>query len=511
MRTIPPLEEIMSEAKQSGKNANGVQAQFGKTDSRYWKTRVVKAKGRNFYGVQIASNGERHYLALGTANRDDAAAAAARIFLRIKVEGWKAVLETVRPQPARKVATVGDYITKAEELARVEPRTVNEYKKALRRLVSEIKGIGGEGRFDWRSGKADEWRAKVDAVRLDTITEAEVLRWKKRKIAECADPLKQSAAKNTINGVIRNAKALFGKKVLPYVSAQLEVPDPHPLKGVDLFPRQSMRYSSKIDPATVIDRAVAELATPRELTAEEIDKYIADYVKTMSAAHAKRRAKGEFILSDERRASLPEEARAYHRQREASRREQFKIFTLALFAGLRFNEIDKLLWRQVNLDRAVIAIETTEHFRPKTQEASGEVSIDPELVALLRGWKAKAVGEFVVEAGRESRSAAQWSAYRTRTHQKALLDWLRDLEIDGAQPLKNVQKPIHELRKEAGSLINEQSGLFAASVFLRHSDTRVTAAHYVDAKRGITTGLGSLLAGGNVVPFADGGRREGAA
>ena len=157
----------------------------------------------------------------------------------------------------------------------------------------------------------------------------------------------------------------------------------------------------------------------------------------------------------------------------------------------------------MNLDRAAIAIETTEHFRPKTQEASGEVGIDPELVALLRGWKAKATGDFVIEAERESRSAAQWSAYRTRTHQKALLDWLRNLEINGEQPLKNVQKPIHELRKEAGSLINEQSGLFAASVFLRHSDTRVTAAHYVDAKRGITTGLGSLLTGVNVVQFAD--------
>ena len=492
----------MSEAKQSGGNGNGM-AKAPKTDKRHWREKAYKPAGSNFYGVRIASNGERHYLALGTANKDEAAAAAAKVFLRVKVEGWKAVLATERPEPSRKVATVGAYIAKAEELARVEPRTVNEYKKALRRLVSEIKGIEGTGRFDWRSGKSDEWRAKVDAVRLDAITEAEVQRWKKRKIAECADPLKQSAAKNTINGVIRNAKALFGKKVLPFVAAELEVPDPHPLKGVDLFPRQSMRYSSKIDPLTVINRAVAELATPRELTAGEIDDYIAGYVKTMSAAHIKRRAKGEFVLSDERRATLPEEARTYHRQRDASRREQFKIFTLALFAGLRFNEIDKLLWRQVNLDRAAIAIETTEHFRPKTQEASGEVGIDPELVALLRGWKAKATGDFVIEAERESRSAAQWSAYRTRTHQKALLDWLRELEIDGEKPLKNVQKPIHELRKEAGSLINEQSGLFAASVFLRHSDTRVTAAHYVDAKRGITTGLGSLLTGGNVVQFAD--------
>lgn len=200
-------------------------------------------------------------------------------------------------------------------------------------------------------------------------------------------------------------------------------------------------------------------------------------------------------------ASLSEEARAYHRRREASRREQFKIFTLALFAGLRFNEIDKLLWRQVNFDRAAITIEATDHFRPKTEEAAGEVPIDPELVAMLRGWKAKASGEFVIEPGREARPGARWNAYPSRNHQKALLDWLRALEIDGETSLKDVQKPIYELRKEAGSLINERSGIHAASVFLRHSDTRITSAHYLDARRGITTGFGALLSGGTVAQF----------
>ena len=144
----------MSEAKRSRKNGNEM-AKAPKTDKRHWREKVFKPSGSNFYGVRIASNGERHYLALGTANRDEASAAAAKIFLRVKVEGWKTVLAAERPQPALKVATVGAYIAKAEELARVEPRTVNEYKKALRRLVSEIKGIEGTGRFDWRSGKSD--------------------------------------------------------------------------------------------------------------------------------------------------------------------------------------------------------------------------------------------------------------------------------------------------------------------------------------------------------------------
>ena len=433
-------------------------AKVGKTDKRYWRERVYQPKDSNFYGFRLASHGERHFLALGTANKDQAAARALKLFLRIKAEGWSRVLEDERPKPKRVAATVGAYIEKAEEIADLEPRTINEYKKALRRLVSEVKGIDGKGRFDWRSGKAEEWRRKVDAVKLDEISPARVQRWKKKKLEEAGnDPSRQRATKNTLNGVIRNAKALFGKKVLPYVSEQLVVPDPHPLKEVKLFPRQSMRYFSKIDAAAIIKLAENELAAP---------------IKDCET------------------------------EREASNRhEQFKILLLALFAGLRFNEIDKLIWRQVDFDRAVIKIETTEYFRPKTEEASGEIPVDPELVEKLRGWRAASSSEFVIEAGRKARPNAQWNAYRARTHHKALLDWLRQIELNGTKPLENVQKPIHELRKEAGSLINERYGIHAASIFLRHSDTRITAAHYLDAKRGTTTGLGSLLEPDNVIEF----------
>lgn len=457
----------MKDTQRNRKSANEVQMAFGKTDARYWKTRVKMAEGWNFYGVQIQHSNERHFLALGTANKDQAATRAAKLFLRVKSEGWKPILAEERPEAVRQIATVGAYIEKAEEVANLEPRTINEYKKALRRLVSEVKGINGTGRYDWRSGKAEQWRNKVDAVRLDAITPASVQKWKKRKLSEVADdPARQRATKNTINGVIRNAKSLFGRKVLPHVAKELEVPDPHPLKEVELFPRQSMRYSSKIDAAKVIALAQARLGAPRR--------------------------------NDET-------------EREASNRhEQLKILLLALFAGLRFNEIDKLLWRQVDFERSLIRIEATEYFRPKTEEAAGDVPIDPELVATLRGWKARATGQFVIEAQRKARPSAGWNSYRARTNHKHLLDWLRALEIDGETPLAKVQKPIHELRKEAGSLINERFGIHAASVFLRHSDTRITAAHYLDGKRGITTGLGSLLSGGNVEHFPAEGSEEAA-
>ena len=55
------------------------------------------------------------------------------------------------------------------------------------------------------------------------------------------------------------------------------------------------------------------------------------------------------------------------------------------------------------------------------------------------------------------------------------------------------RKPIHELRKESGSMVNRKHGLTAAKDFLRHADIAITAAHYIDRPRQATSGLGSLL------------------
>jgi len=66
-------------------------------------------------------------------------------------------------------------------------------------------------------------------------------------------------------------------------------------------------------------------------------------------------------------------------------------------------------------------------------------------------------------------------------------------------------KPVHELRKEFGSQVCAKYGIYAASRMLRHADLRVTAEHYLDAKKRTPIGLGNLLSTPeNVMPmFAD--------
>jgi len=64
--------------------------------------------------------------------------------------------------------------------------------------------------------------------------------------------------------------------------------------------------------------------------------------------------------------------------------------------------------------------------------------------------------------------------------------WLRSKGI-------KANKPIHELRKEFGSLVNQKHGIYAASRALRHSDITTSTRHYVAKKQRFTVGLGHLL------------------
>jgi hypothetical protein len=54
-------------------------------------------------------------------------------------------------------------------------------------------------------------------------------------------------------------------------------------------------------------------------------------------------------------------------------------------------------------------------------------------------------------------------------------------------------RPLHTLRKEFGSQINQTHGIHAASRALRHAEIGITSAIYVDNRVRTTSGLGYLL------------------
>ena len=166
--------------------------------------------------------------------------------------------------------------------------------------------------------------------------------------------------------------------------------------------------------------------------------------------------------------------------------EQLKIFLLAIMAGLRRNEIDKLEWTAFRWDTGVIRIEATSYFQPKSEDSTGDVEVDPELLDIFRGFNAQAKGSFVIESLVEARPAATYAHYRCQREFESLTKWLRSHGVTG-------NRPLHTLRKEYGSQICAKHGIYAASHALRHADIAITSQHYLDRRRRATVGMGHLL------------------
>jgi integrase len=448
-----------SKPERDTKSAYGMHTtKYPKSDERHWQDRVFHQRHTSrsgathedkTYSIQISHKGSRKTIQLHTANKKEAGKKSRDIYLSLKANGWEATLEKYNPKAAAiiKGSTVGDLIRVYSELADVPPKTAASYAGVLRSVVAEIKGISGDKRrFDHVTGGADEWRAKIDAVKLSDITQAKVQKWKLAYVkSRGTDPLKEKSAKRTVNSYIRYCRSLFSVKVMPYLLEELELPEKIPFHDVALYKRESMKYTSSFDIVKLSMKARDELMG---------------------------------IEKD----------------------QQWLIYLLAASAGLRRNEIDKLTWRQINFDNNTISVAATKYFKPKSENSGTLVSIDSDLTDMLRGYRARIKGEFVIEETVAPRLKSKIAHYRANRHFNALNIWLKENGVDD-------QKPLHTLRKEAGSLVNEKDGLYAASHFLRHADIQVTAAHYVDNKKTITSGLGAIMAG-KVEPITKGKEKK---
>jgi hypothetical protein len=122
----------------------------------------------------------------------------------------------------------------------------------------------------------------------------------------------------------------------------------------------------------------------------------------------------------------------------STRVEEFKAFLLSLVLGLRRREADLLEWQSFDFAAGTVRIETSKWFKPKTNESAAVLPVEPELIALFRGWRVRATSEFVIESPRLPNSVP-YQSYRCQETFDALLGWLRAKGVQG-------QKPIHVLR-----------------------------------------------------------------
>jgi len=413
---------------------------MSKVDSRYWlkKGKLFKFKGSANYSFQTQFKGQRVAFSTRTSNVQAAAKIAARIYADIVELGVSNALEKHRPTCGEQVATIGEYLQVVLPHMKVREATKAAYAVHLRRLAGDILRRRAPRKAEVKVKRSN--REKIESAPLTIFTPAAVEKWQAEFVASAKNrKKKERAAKISANSIIRQARSLFAPKVLRRVTG-LRLPDPLPFAGVEMFPRESMHYVSKIDAGDIM-----------------------------------RQARGEFFEESP---------------------QQFLVIFLGVAAGLRRGEIDRLLWSHVDFRKRQIYIEDTDQGAVKSEDSRGAVDIDEKTIELLRGFHAKAVSDFVIDAPQAGadKSSRPWGIrYRCSSVFEKVTAWLRANGVEG-------NKPLHTLRKEAGSMIATQHGIFAAAQFLRHSDIKVTAEHYADKKTPTTIDVAGLLDARGDVP-----------
>lgn len=451
---------------------------FSKSQEGFWKDRLRKRayattehrKELPDWQVQLSHKGKQRWINLGTANRDTAARKARDSWLKLQAGGWDSIIIDNRGLVA--APTLGDFLAAVQAHGGLSPQTHNIYASKIRTVIAGVFGVKGTcARFASGTGGSDQWRAKVEAVRLHRITPFSVKRWQDRYLRQfAANPAKQDKAKITINSLLRASRALFASKILRQIP-HLKLPDPLPFTDAMLPRVRVKRYVSKIDPTWLYRKAVAELAHPD-------DASIAAAVQAVTGKHTGKD-------SPNKEGILRWKLSPFWIQEISRRREAFKVVCLALYAGLRRNEIDTLTWQQIDFERASIHILTTEYGRVKSADSERVVDIDAGLVAILREAKKQSTGQFVIEARAAAKPSASYHHYRAERLFNWVVTWLHS---QGVEPVN----ALHALRKEYGSIMTAEHGISAASRALGHASIQLTQAVYVGQKKRAAVAMPTL-------------------
>src|SRR5258708_37265791 len=80
--------------------------------------------------------------------------------------------------------------------------------------------------------------------------------------------------------------------------------------------------------------------------------------------------------------------------------EAYKVFLLAVGAGLRKKKIDLLEWSSFRGEENVIRIEATRYFHPKSEDSIADLPVDREVMALFQPYYARAKGPVMIKSRR---------------------------------------------------------------------------------------------------------------
>jgi integrase len=424
-----------------------------KHSKKYWLDKIYKPVRRGVesanYAVRFWHAGLEARMSLNTPNQAAAADLAREMFVYLSANGWEAFqakyrnpAQSARTETVQKKSnvTVGEFLSAVRVESDLSRKTFDSYARQLRYIVGEICAIQkNRARFDYRKGGTKKWAERIDAIPLAEVTPDKIRAWKKRYVERAdRDELARRRYTVTCNSYLRQARALFSKRNVLDKLRSIELPAVLPFTGINLEPRTDTKfYGCGIDAPTLLSMAINELSETRT--------------------------------------------------------EELKAFLLAITLGLRRREADLLEWASFDFIAGTLRIRATQWYALKTNESAGELPVEPEVLELFRGWRARATGLFVIESDRPPK-AVTYQYYRCQETFKCLLDWLRTKGVQG-------NKPLHAMRKLYGSALADQHGLHAASSGLRHSDIRTTAEFYLNRSVKVTPGFGSAISGAKILNF----------
>ena len=418
---------------------------LSKTSAAYWQSKVfLEKKGgwsSSTYFVRIQARGERRKVRLESTIKEDAGREALAFYLKVISQGWPAeaseknkdYTDSSEEAPVGPV-TVSWWISATSPLLAARTSTAEKYAESLRTLAA---GLLGVPRFRGATSKA-----LVDQMPLSVLTSEKIQDWidSRMRLAREKGLTATTRSGNTVRAVLRNARGLFSESLRKAVEAAEGIAAEDPFADVRAPKKVIVKYTSRFDAESLLAQANKELRTPpaENDSAERISQF-----------------------------------------------EQWKIIYLGLVAGLRYNEIDKLRSRDISCKAGRISIRAHDQFQPKAAASEGDVLVSNDAAEVIKEMLQHTKGEWFLLEARSSRN----KNYRSGLHHDRAVAWLRRYEENGFRPFRDVPKPIHELRKEAGTLVNQKHGLNETKHFLRHGDIATTAAFYVGTKGQITTGL----------------------
>jgi integrase len=311
---------------------------------------------------------------------------------------------------------------------------------SLRHLTAQVIGLPSLTKSATKR-KIELWRQKTGAVPIDELSLRALEDYRVRLINEAGDDHAEKGKRvTTLNSYFRSARSIFSERMMAFYE-DFELPDPLPLRKIRNLREPVRRYVSKIDVEDIISKAKKRF-WDREISEEEL-----------AERPPSSRSEEDYIREDKAR---------------------FIILLLTISCGLRPKEIAKLTWDQVDFENSQIHVSVTSYDTPKARNSEASIDVSLPVMAMLRDFETYSIfPPFVIPAPRFGKKEP---AKPGQIIFRQLYKWLRKNGVD-------VESPLYIFRKEAGSIIFEQTDSFdLAAEFLRN-DPRIAREYYVSRKR----------------------------